>query len=171
MNRLSSLFQFILGFFLGVILLVSGTTALAYVVLYRMSSTPPKPTFAEEKPKPKVTAKDESKTTPQVAKTQVQEVPKQEVAAKKPEPEPSPEVKKEETEKLPDGAYKATVSWSSGLSLRAEPGQEAERVGGVEYNSELIILSTSADGNWQKVRVAGGSQEGWIKAGNVQKAE
>ncbi|GBF80718.1 SH3 domain-containing protein [Aphanothece sacrum] len=169
MNRLSSLFQFILGFFLGVILLVSGTTALAYVVLYRMSSTPPKPTFAEEKPKPKVTAKDESKTTPQVAKTPVQEVPKQEVAAK--EPEPSPEVKEEETEKLPDGAYKATVNWSTGLSLRAEPGQEAERIGGVDYNTELIILSTSPDGNWQKVRVAGGSQEGWIKAGNVQKVE
>jgi hypothetical protein len=71
---------------------------------------------------------------------------------------------------LPQGAYKGRVTWSSGLSLRADPNSSANRVGGVDYNSELIILETSQDGQWQKVRVANGSQEGWIKAGNIKKS-
>ncbi|CCQ61355.1 hypothetical protein CWATWH0401_2419 [Crocosphaera watsonii WH 0401] len=50
MNRLSGVFQFLLGFFLGIFLLVGGTASLAYVVFSRMSANPEKPTFAEEKP-------------------------------------------------------------------------------------------------------------------------
>jgi len=71
---------------------------------------------------------------------------------------------------VPKGAYKGTVTWSSGLSLRSDPNSSAGRVGGVDYNSELIILETSKDGQWQKVRVANGTQEGWVKAGNVKKS-
>jgi hypothetical protein len=79
-------------------------------------------------------------------------------------PTPSPE------QAVPKGAYKGKVTWSSGLSLRSEPNSSAGRVGGVDYNSELIILETSKDGLWQKVRVANGTQEGWIKAGNVKRS-
>ncbi|HAC63522.1 MAG TPA: peptide-binding protein [Cyanothece sp. UBA12306] len=172
MNRFSALFQFIVGFFVGVLLLVSGTAALAYVVFYRLNIDPPKPTFAEEKPKPKETTKSKPKAQETAKKT------KEEVAAKKPEPEPSPEVEEnkeeettQETEELPQGAYKASVNWPQGLSLRAEPGQDADRIGGVGYQSELIILKTSSDGDWQKVRLPRSGQEGWVKAGNVDKLE
>jgi hypothetical protein len=79
-------------------------------------------------------------------------------------PTPSPE------QVVPKGAYKGKVTWSSGLSLRSDPNSSAGRVGGVDYNSELIILETSKDGQWQKVRVANGTQEGWVKAGNVKKS-
>ncbi|ACK65766.1 SH3 type 3 domain-containing protein [Rippkaea orientalis PCC 8801] len=166
MNRLSALFQFIIGFFVGVLLLISGTTALAYVVFYRLNSQPARPTFAEEKPQ-----KEATKTESQAEKTAEKptEKPTEEVAAKQPEPEV--EEKTEETEKLPQGAYKAAVNWPDGLSLRAEPGKEAERIGGIEYKSEIIILETSSDGGWQKVRIPGSEQEGWIKAGNVDKIE
>ena len=162
MNRLSSVFQFILGFFLGIIFLVGGTTALAYIAFYRMSADPPKPTFAEEKPKEKTATNSESKPAvnreTEAAKTEEVAVTQTEV-----------EEIVEEDEELPTGAYRAKVTWSTGLSLRSEPGQEAERIGGVEYNSEIIVLKTSEDGGWQQVRLPGNQQEGWVKAGNVEK--
>ncbi len=156
MNRLSGVFQFLLGFFLGIFLLVGGTASLAYVVFSRMNADPEKPMFAEEKA-PETTAKVE---TPPETKTQ----PVEEVVAKEP-------VVEEEQENLPDGAYRAKVTWSTGLSLRSQPAQDAERIGGVEYNTELIILQTSADGGWQQVRLPGSQREGWVKAGNVAKID
>jgi hypothetical protein len=171
MNRLSNVFQFILGFFLGVLLLVGGTAALGFVFFSRLAAPPEKPTFTEEKENPDRVAQEKESPKPESVK------PEPEVAKEQPTPAPSPEEKSEEKkkesepekEKLPAGAYKGKVNWSSGLSLRAEPSKEAERIGGVDYNTELIILEKSSDGNWQKIRVAGTNQEGWIKAGNVEK--
>ncbi len=160
MNRLSGVFQFLLGFFLGIFLLVGGTASLAYVVFARMNANPEKPTFAEEKP-PETTAKAESEpVTNNDSKTQ----PVEEVVAKE-------SVIEEETEELPDGAYRAKVTWSTGLSVRSQPDLNAERIGGVEYDSEVIILQTSNDGDWQQVRLPNSQQEGWVKAGNVEKVE
>ena len=161
MNRLSGVFQFLLGFFLGIFLLVGGTASLAYVVFSRMSANPEKPTFAEEKP-PETTAKAESKPATQ-AETKTESV--EEVAATE------PVIEEEETEELPDGAYRAKVTWSTGLSLRSQPASDADRVGGVGYDAELIILKTTTDGDWQQVRLPRSQQQGWGKAGNVQKIE
>lgn len=156
MNRLSGVFQFLLGFFLGIFLLVGGTASLAYVVFSRMNANPEKPMFAEEKP-PETTATTETSSD---TKTQ----PVAEVVAKE-------SVIEEEREDLPNGAYRAKVTWSTGLSLRSQPASDAERIGGVEYNTELIILKTSADGGWQQVRLPGSQREGWVKAGNVAKID
>lgn len=158
MKGLSSLLQFIIGFILGVVVLAGGTAALGFVFFSRMASTPPKPVFPEEraKPKPKkaIAKKPQVKSTPE----------------KSPSPSPSPE-EKEDKEKLPPGAYKARVTWSEGLSLRDQPSFDGTRVSGVMYNDEVIVLETSSDGGWQKVRVAGGTQEGWVKGGNLKKEE
>ncbi|MDJ0578966.1 SH3 domain-containing protein [Crocosphaera sp.] len=162
MNRLSGVFQFLLGFFLGIFLLVGGTASLAYVVFARMSANPEKPTFAEEKP-PETTAKADSQpVSNQESKTEAVE----EVAATETVFE-----EEEETEELPDGAYRAKVTWSTGLSLRSQPASDADRIGGVGYDAELIILKTTADGDWQQVRLPGSQREGWVKAGNVEKIE
>ena len=160
MNRLSGVFQFLLGFFLGILLLVGGTASLAYVVFSRMSANPERPTFAEEKPSEE-TAKTKTEPT---ANKDASSQPVEEVAVRETFIE-------EEKEDLPNGAYRAKVTWSTGLSLRSQPDSDAERIGGVEYNSELIVLKTSADGDWQQVRLPGSQQEGWVKAGNVAKVE
>ncbi|MGI0481082.1 SH3 domain-containing protein [Geminocystis sp. CENA526] len=151
---LSSFFQFIVGFFLGIILFGAGIAGGAYFFLTNVAVNPSKHLFAEEKSTP------EKKETPTPA-----------VVEKKEEPPKVEEVKKEEppAEKLPDGAYKARVTWSTGLSLRSEPSASAERVGGVGFNTEIIILTTSNDRQWQKVRIPNSQQEGWVKAGNVEK--
>ncbi|CCQ61356.1 hypothetical protein CWATWH0401_2420 [Crocosphaera watsonii WH 0401] len=111
---------------------------------------------------PETTAKAESKPATQ-AETKTESV--EEVAATE------PVIEEEETEELPDGAYRAKVIWSTGLSLRSQPAPDADRVGGVGYDAELIILKTTADGDWQQVRLPRSQQQGWVKAGNVQKIE
>jgi hypothetical protein len=154
MKGLSSFFQFVLGFFLGIALLLGGTAALGYIVFTRMAASPEKPVFAEEKEK-----------TKEVSDKKPVEPPKTEVSPS-PTPQESPEAEKED---LPAGAYKARVTWSDGLSLRGNPSTDAERVGGLGYNARVIILAT--EGQWQKVRIPSSGQEGWIKAGNVEKIE
>jgi uncharacterized protein YgiM (DUF1202 family) len=56
-----------------------------------------------------------------------------------------------------------------GLVIRSDPSQDADRVGGVEYEQELTVLETSSDGEWLRVRLSGSDTEGWVKAGNVEK--
>lgn len=170
MKRFSSLLQFILGFFLGILILVSLTSALGYLMFSRLAATPAKPVFPEEN-KSKIKAATKDKKLPEKAsKPEISPSPKTESS----KPSPSPEVKPSPSpspEDLPKGAYKAKVIWSGGLSLRSNPSKESERVGGVDYNSDLIVLETSADGSWAKVRSPQGGQEGWVKVGNLQKKE
>lgn len=155
MKHLSNIFQFSIGFVLGLAILAGGTAALAYVFFAKMTANPPKPIFTEEKQEKNAN----KEVTPPAA------------TAEAPAPESSPEAQKEPEENLPTGAYKARVTWSDGLSIRSNPDREAERIGGVGYNSEIIILEESNDKQWQKVRLSSGSLEGWIKSGNVEKVE
>jgi hypothetical protein len=159
--KIFNLLQFIIGFILGVTLLALGAAGASYLVVAKMTSNPPKPVFAEE---------EEKKTQAVPVKLSQPPTPKQPKEEKKPTPQPSTE-EKEEKEKLPAGAYKARVTWSDGLSLRAEPSKSASRVGGVEYNRELIVLESSRDGQWQKIKISTTGQEAWVKAGNVAKIE
>jgi hypothetical protein len=194
---ISAALQFMLGFLLGMVILAGGAAAVGYLIFSRMASPPNKPIFAEELKEKTVVAVNKAKPN---ASTSVQNkdlikdksspsTGDKAVDAKKGEqspkitaqPSPSPSSPSAQTDAaqdktpekdqtLPQGAYKGKVTWSSGLSLRADPNSSASRVGGVDYNTELIILGTSQDGQWQKVRVANGTQEGWIKAGNIKKS-
>ena len=149
--------QFILGFLIGVALLAAGVAGATYVFLSSMTYNPPKPVFSEETEQPEAKPKTVKTNQPSAQPTEASQVESE------PEPEPEPE------EELPAGAYRATVTWSEGLSIRAEPEQDAERTGGVEYNREVIVLKESGDRNWQQIRIPGSEQEGWVKAGNVEK--
>jgi len=153
---ISSLFQFLIGFFLGIILFTAGIAGGAYFFLTQVSSNPPKPNFSEEKSSVEETPQSES---PNQTETATEETAK----------ETQETTTNEETENLPEGAYRGKVIWSTGLSLRAEPGIDSERIGGVGYNWEIIILGTSDDGDWQKIRIPSSGQEGWVKAGNIEK--
>ena len=153
---LSGVAQFIIGFLLGISILIGGGVAAGYYFFSRLSTNPEKPIFPEEKPKPSPTAKtaNASKASPSPSD-------------KQPEPAPSESPKKE----LEPGAYKATVTWPEGLSLRDEPSEEANRIGGIAYNQEIIIIKDSDDQLWQKVRLPDSDQEGWVRAGNVKRVD
>ncbi len=88
MKRLSGLLQFMLGFVMGVAILVGGATAVAYMLLSGMNSNPPKPVFTEEK---KEETKEEKAAKPQA---EVKESPTAAPAPKLPR-NPVPKKQKE----------------------------------------------------------------------------
>ncbi|MDY6782872.1 MAG: SH3 domain-containing protein [Cyanobacteriota bacterium] len=152
-------FQVILGMIVGLIVLASAGAAAGYYFFSRLSTTPPKPLFSEETPEPQTeppasSVKAEASTPAVKAETPEEETP---------EPQKSEELK--------PGEYKARVTWPDGLSLRDGPNLEAERIGGIGYDEELIVIEDSDDGRWQKVRTPGSDRQGWVKAGNVEKSD
>lgn len=151
---LSGIAKFFIGFFIGIFLLVGSGAVAAYYFWTKLSAIPPKPVFAEERPKASPVAKKVS--SPPASNPQVSSKP---TATESPSP----------TKELPPGAYKARVSWSEGLSLRDAPGPEANRIGGVAFNQDVFVLKESDDQKWQQVRLVNGDQEGWIKAGNIER--
>jgi outer membrane biosynthesis protein TonB len=172
MKRLSGLLQFMVGFVLGVVILVGGATAVAYMLLSGMNSNPPKPVFTEEKKEETKEEKTAVKPSP-IPNTPVQEQSQAAVKespsapAPKAAPKPSPGATKKETT---SEGYQARVTWQSGLSLRAEPTSQSTRLGGLDYNTKVSVVGTSSDGQWQRVRLSDG-REGWIKAGNISRVQ
>ncbi|MEQ8969595.1 MAG: SH3 domain-containing protein [Coleofasciculus sp. C1-SOL-03] len=156
---LSGIIKFLIGFILGIVILLAGGGAVGYYFFTKLSANPAKPIFAEEQQ-----AKSES---PDSAKKPAQSSQKPKSS---PSPSPTPS-ESPEPEELPPGAYEARVTWPEGLSLRDSPSLNANRIGGVAYNKEIIILKESDDKKWQRVRLSGSEQEGWVKAGNVERVE
>ncbi|MCC5635755.1 SH3 domain-containing protein [Nostoc sp. CHAB 5844] len=153
---LSGLLKLILGFVLAIaVLLGTGLTVALYFV-NRTAIPPTKPIFANDNPSLKNQAAKEAndKSAP--------------TSTTEPEPETSPTPTKS-VEELPPGAYQGRVTWSQGLSLRAEPSQEAQKVGGVTFNQKIIVLQENPDKTWVKIRLEGSEQEGWVKVGNIER--
>ncbi len=149
---LSGLLKFILGVTLAIAVLIGSGVAVALYFMNRTAIPPAKPVFSNDSPalqtkSPKATDKETASTSS---------------ASTTP---------KESVEPLPPGAYRGRVTWSEGLSMRAEPNQDAERIGGATFNQKVIILEESKDKDWQKIRLEGGKQEGWVKSGNIERAE
>ncbi|MBU7583472.1 MAG: SH3 domain-containing protein [Nostoc sp. TH1S01] len=155
---LSGLLKLILGFILAIAVLLGTGLTVALYFINQTAIPPNKPIFANDNPSLKNQAtketKDESVITPE------------------PEPDTTPTPTATPTttpEKLPPGAYQGRVTWSEGLSLRSEPNQESEKVGGVTFNQKIIVLEENPDKTWVKIRTEGSDQEGWVKVGNIER--
>jgi Bacterial SH3 domain len=161
LKRFSATVQFILGFLLGIGAIAGISGAIIFAYYAKMSVLPKKPVFPEVTPPPETaSAPTEDSIEPLESTTST------------PEEESANSVEDSEldlAEELPPNAYRAVVTWPEGLSLRAEPESDAERIGGVENKATIIILEDSPDGKWQKVRLPGNDQVGWIKGGNTEK--
>ncbi|MBD2560798.1 SH3 domain-containing protein [Nostoc sp. UIC 10607] len=157
---LSGLTKFILGFFLAIAVLIGGGAAIALYFMNRTGIPPAKPVYSNDSPS--VKAQAPKATTPG---TQAQSSPSS-TSTPTESPKATPSAKP-----LPSGAYRGRVSWAEGLSLRSQPNQEAERIGGVAFNQKIIVLEESGDKGWQKIRLEGSEQEGWVKAGNTEKVD
>ncbi|MBD2494585.1 SH3 domain-containing protein [Nostoc sp. FACHB-280] len=153
---LSGLLKLILGFILAIAVLLGTGMTVALYFINQTAIPPNKPIFANDNPSLKNQAtkepKDDSVITPEPETT----------PTSTPTPTKSPE-------KLPPGAYQGRVTWSDGLSLRAEPNQSAEKVGGVTFNQKIIVLEENPDKTWVKIRTEGSDQEGWVKIGNIER--
>jgi uncharacterized protein YgiM (DUF1202 family) len=155
MRWTSSLVKLVLGFVIAISLLISGSVALALIFINRSSTLPPKPIFANDTNavKKKANILPTKPKTPAVAA-------KKSTPVKSSKPSPSP---------LASGTYSARVTWNEGLSVRAEPSLEAERIGSLDYNQKVVVLQQSKDEKWQQIRLDDGELQGWVKAGNTER--
>ncbi|MDZ8026622.1 MAG: SH3 domain-containing protein [Nostoc sp. DedQUE11] len=164
---LSGLAKYILGFFLAIAVLIGSGVAVALYFMNRTGIPPAKPIFSNDSPSVKAQAPKATEpggkptSTPTSTKSLSSPTPTP-TSTESPQPTPSPTP-------LPSGAYRGRVSWADGLSLRAQPNQDAERIGGVGFNQKIIVLEESEDKAWQKIRLEDSGQEGWVKAGNTEK--
>jgi uncharacterized protein YgiM (DUF1202 family) len=144
-----NLIKLFLGILLGLATLgVLTGSAGYYFFATNLSVKPKRPTFAEEnRPKPKPSPKPSK-------------VAKEEKKEEKPEAKQSP---------LPPGAYGGSVIWETGVSLRAEPNDNSDKTGSVGFREKVTVLKASPDKLWVQVRNSDNTQEGWLKAGNVEK--
>lgn len=142
----SGLFKVFTGLFLAIALLAGGGLLAAQFFIAKLSAPPTKPIYSNDKPVSPVKATLKPKALPD--QLDVAEV------ASKP---------------LPSGAYEGRVTQSIGLILRDAPGRDSGQTGGIDYNEKVIVLETSSDGEWQKVKVQSTDKEGWVKAGNTEK--
>ncbi len=145
--------QFIFGFVVGVAILAGGSAFLGFYLFSKMSGTPARPIFAEELPQEETAATE----NPSPVQSSASEPAATDNFTSQPEPDLEP------------GAYKARVTWPRGLILRDSASADAERIGGVGFNWEIVIIEESRDGKWQRVRIPSSGQKGWVKAGNVEK--
>jgi hypothetical protein len=163
---LSGLTKFILGFFLAIAVLIGGGAAIALYFMNRTGIPPAKPVYSNDSPS--VKAKAPKGTELGAAKPSLTSG----TPTKSPSPTPTASPKVTPSPKaLPSGAYRGRVNWAEGLSLRSQPNLEAEKIGGVAFNQKIIILEESEDKSWQKIRLEGSEQEGWVKAGNTEKVD
>lgn len=150
-----SLVKLLLGVILAIAILMGAGVATALYFMFKVTTPPPKPIFANDKPSLTQRSPD-SKTAKRTPPAKRPTTPNSTTSSSKP---------------LEPGTYKARVTWAQGLSLRSGPNLDAERTGSAAYNQLIVVLGESSDKNWQRVRLENGEQEGWIKAGNIQKEQ
>ena len=144
MRSLASLVQFILGFILALIILAGGSVAAALYFVTKLTALPPRPSFTNDQPVVTATQAESPGGT-------------------------TGEGSAGSDDALPPNAYRAKVIWPDGLILRDRPGYEANSIGGLDFNAQVVVLETSSDNEWEKVRIEGSGQAGWIKCGNTER--
>ena len=168
MKALTGIVKLTLGiFFALMIMALVGVAATRYFIA-RLTAVPPKPAFANDTeetygaPINQPEAELEAELKPLGEEAPPPAEPKPEAAPAEQPAEATSETPAEEAE-----GYTARVTQPIGLILRQDPSQDAEHIGGIEYESELVVLGESDDGNWQKVKLSN-DQVGWVKAGNTE---
>lgn len=153
----SGVAKFFTGFVLAIaVLFFAGVSTTRYLIT-RFTTPPPRPTFPN----------DPSPAQPQATQPQSSPAPAESPPAPSAEVEPTPTPPP--TPANPPGAYEARVTQPIGLILRQGPSQDAEQIGGVGYDEQVIVLEESSDGEWIKVRLSGSDVEGWVKSGNTER--
>lgn len=155
--RWKNVSKFLLGISLAALILISGGVAAALYFLHRVTTPPPKPIFANDTAE--VKARGSSPTAPTAT------------TSSNTQSNTTTNTSQDSSATLAPGTYRARVTWAQGLSVRSEPNVDAERIAGVGYNEEITVLETSSDNSWQRIRLENSEQEGWVKAGNVERIE
>ncbi|MCW6051593.1 SH3 domain-containing protein [Microcoleus sp. A2-C5] len=156
MNSVYSVFKFLVGFLLAIVLMAGASVAAALYFAAKLSTTPERPIFSNDKTAVQI-AGTGAKSTGQASPVSTSDD-----AASSDAPSPKP---------LEPGAYRALVTQPIGLILRDSGNRDSNRIGGVGYKEKVVVLEDSPDKEWQRIRVEDGNREGWVKGGNTEKVE
>ncbi|GAB4135678.1 MAG: SH3 domain-containing protein [Cyanobacteria bacterium J069] len=142
---LQRLAQGVIGVSLAIaILFFAGVSAARYLI-DRLTELPPRPVFPNDTAPPGAAAPAADGTVAPPDTTPVQ-----------PNSAQSGEV------------YTARVLPNVGIIVRDGPSLDAAQIGGIDYNQEVTVVGTSADGEWLQVQLSDGG-EGWVKSGNTER--
>ncbi len=137
------------------LLAVGGYFAFNYLMT-QLTKLPPKPTFPNDNPD-------------FVKKNNKLQSPKSALKSNNKDNKEPKDLNKEVTKKpLPPGSFEGRVTYAEGLILRDGSSRGSATIGSVAFNEKVIILETTADNEWQKIRTKN-EKDGWIRGGNVQK--
>jgi cytoskeletal protein RodZ len=143
------------GFLLAIALVVGGSTYAVQYVIAQFTTPPPRPTFPNDKP---------------AAKAKPVSAPAKPSPKPSPSPSPSPTPSETPSPKPTEAAgYPARITQPMGLNIREGPSVDANRLSGVDYDQQVIVLEDSEDKEWQRVRVEGTDIQGWIKSGYTER--
>ncbi|TAG62494.1 MAG: SH3 domain-containing protein [Oscillatoriales cyanobacterium] len=146
MNSIYSVFKFLVGFLLAIVLMAGASVAAALYFAAKLTTVPDRPVFPNDKTAAQIAgagAKSTAKASPVSTSS---DAASGDAASEKP---------------LEPGAYRALVTQPIGLILRD----------GVGYKEKVVVLEDSPDKEWQRIRVEDGNREGWVKGGNTEKVE
>jgi hypothetical protein len=150
MSSLYSVFKFLVGFLLAIVLMAGASVAAALYFAAKLTTLPERPVFPNDK------------TAVQIAGAKPSQQKASPVSDSSDSPSPKP---------LEPGAYRALVTQPIGLILRDTGSRDSNRIGGVAYKEKVVVLEDSPDKEWQRIRVEDGNREGWVKGGNTEKVE
>ncbi|WP_293125710.1 SH3 domain-containing protein [Microcoleus sp. bin38.metabat.b11b12b14.051] len=150
MNSVYSVFKFLVGFLLAIVLMAGASVAAALYFAAKLTTAPERPVFPNDKTAVQIAAgaKSTAKASP--------------VSTSSDASSPKP---------LEPGTYRALVTQPIGLILRDSANRDSNRIGGVGYKEKVVVLEDSPDKEWQRIRVEDGNREGWVKGGNTEKVE
>ncbi|MEB3827586.1 SH3 domain-containing protein [Phormidium sp. CCY1219] len=148
---IAGIFKFLLGFILALAILAGGGVAATLYFVTKLTALPARPTFSNDKPPVTATTSADKDSQSQGSNAS------------------NPGGNQSSENKLEPGAYRARVTWPDGLILRDRPSYDANSIGGIEFRGEVVVLEESSDKEWEKVRVEGSNQQGWVKGGNTER--
>ena len=154
--RVSGCIRVFLGIFITVALIGAGAYAVSRHYIEKYGAIPEKPIFPEEQG-----------VAFSPTQTRAPNPPPEEGAAEgdTAKPDAAPNATPDKPAPAGDLAY---VTWPEGLLVRSSASLNGEQIGGIEYKREVYLLETSGDQAWQKIKVANGDLEGWVKGGNLE---
>ncbi|MEX0269516.1 SH3 domain-containing protein [Leptolyngbyaceae cyanobacterium UHCC 1019] len=143
----SGLLKVFSGCLVAIALIAGGGFLAAQYLITQFTTPPPKPMFPNDKPSPKP--------------------PPAAIAPKPTQPQPTPSATP--SPKPSATGYSAKITLSEGLNIRSNPSVDAERVGGIDFDEEVIVLEETPNQEWQRVRLKTSNVEGWIKSGHTER--
>lgn len=148
------------GIFVAVGILVVGGYFAANYLITQFTKLPDRPTFPNDDPN---YLKNQAKAIAKPKPSNPSSSDKNKATSSNPESKLD--------KPLPPGAFEGKVIQPIGLVLRQSASLDGAPAGGIGFNEKVVVLESSPDGNWQKVRLMNSDREGWVKGGNIEKVQ